>query len=394
MTEPVLSVKNISVVKGGRAVLRVPTLSVARGEFIAVTGPNGAGKSTLLKALALLETPVAGEISLNGQPVRNSQDRLKARRRTAMVFQDPLLLRGKVLDNVGLGLKLRGVPKGARIEKSGKWLTKLNIAHLADRDVRTLSGGEAQRVSLARAMVLEPDVLFLDEPFTYLDTPTRAALVGELKEILAEAGTTAIMVTHDLNDIPYLADRMIVMMQGVIEQEGPVREVLDRPRNRDVAGFLGVENIWPGLLVPCDNSYGIFTAEDGVPLLVMAPGTGRGGERDNPKQAAAAGNTMGNRRVTACIRPEHIMVMPPATSGTDRCADRTAGILPEISRLNTLEGRIKAVFPYGYYYRIKVIAGFAMTVLVPAVNFRQTPKCGDKLCLFLPPEKIHVMAVS
>ncbi len=369
----VVSVQNLSVIKGNKEILNVPSLSVQKGEFIAVTGPNGAGKSTLLQALCLLEPAAGGEIIFNGRAVRGANEILRVRRRMAMVFQDPLLLRGTVLDNVTIGLKLRGVPKETRRKKAGYWLNKLSIAHLANRDVRTLSGGEAQRVSLARAMALEPDVLFLDEPFTYLDTPTRAALAGELKEILGETGTTTLMVTHDLSDIPYLADRLIVMMEGRIRQFGPVEQVLSHPVGREVAEFLGVENIWDGYLTGNDTGHCRFFMPEMGASLVLAPVHRKTGGPENVP-------------AVACLRPEHVMVACRDGSGL------SAGSPAGNGKTNVFNGRVEAVYPYGYHYRLKIKAGFVLTALAPAVNFPRAPKHGDSVWVFLPPEKIHVMA--
>ncbi len=364
----ILAVQNLSVVKGKRTILNVPALDVAEGEFITVLGPNGAGKSTLLKACSFLEPSAGGEMTFRGQRVRSARERLEARRRMAMVFQDPLLLRGTVLANVTVGLKLRGIGKETALNRAGHWLAKLRIEHLAGRDVRNISSGEAQRVSLARAMALEPDILFLDEPFTYLDMPTKAALVSELKDILRETGTTVFMVTHDLSDLPFLADRVLVLMEGEIKQAGPVEQVLSFPNSREMAEFLGIENIWPGYLQSDGNGWGRFTVEGGEPLAV-APATA--------ERSAA----FHNAPVLACIRPEHVLVDQPGRSGES--AGNTGP--------NRLTGRIEAVYPYGYFYRLKIQAGFGVTALAAAASFPQPPKPGETISVLLPPEKIQVI---
>lgn len=370
MKDIILTAKNLTVVKSKREILRVKEVDVRKGDFLAITGPNGAGKSTLLKALAFLES-AKGDITFNGDLVRGSFGALRARRKMAMVFQDPLLLSGTPLDNVTIGLKLRGIDKGIREKRAEHWLQKLNVDHLASRDVRTLSGGEAQRVSLARAMALEPDVLFLDEPFTYLDVPTKATLVSELKEILLETGTTTLMVTHDLSDVPFLADRMLVLIEGAVRQAGSVNEVLSHPTSRQVAEFLGVENIWPGQLKKDDNGSWLFCAE----TIKNCSTNYAKGNCLKPAFGSEAFSKDG-KSVLACIRPENLLVYTkePSESGE-----------------NLLTGTLEAVYPYGYYYRLKIDCGLRVTALAPTVQFQQLPKLGDRLWIELPQDKIHII---
>ncbi|HEY8347920.1 MAG TPA: ATP-binding cassette domain-containing protein [Symbiobacteriaceae bacterium] len=224
----VLEVEDLKVYRGKRLVLDVPSLAVEEGEVLAVIGPNGAGKSTLLEALALL-TPASMTYRFGGRTVRLPDEALALRRQMAVVFQRPLLLDGTVFDNVALGLRLRRVPEAEVRQRVNTWLERFGVAHLARRHSWTLSGGEAQRVSLARALVLQPRVLFLDEPFGPLDVLTRSAILQDLRAILRSAGVTALFVTHDFTEIPPMADRVAVLMEGRIRQTGTPREVFARP---------------------------------------------------------------------------------------------------------------------------------------------------------------------
>lgn len=217
----ILEGKNISLKKGGKEILYVEHFAIHKGEIIAVVGPNGAGKSTFLQVLALLQQPTTGEVLFNGIVV-NKANSLTYRRRMAVVFQEPLLLNTTVFNNVSQGLKLRGYNKKEIPAKVDIWLEKLGIAHLAQRMPRFLSGGEAQRVNIARAMVLDPEVLFLDEPFTALDFPTRTSLLKEIGNILKETRATAFFVTHDYTEIPYITNTAIVMGEGKIRKRGDV----------------------------------------------------------------------------------------------------------------------------------------------------------------------------
>ena len=178
MTGAILEIGGVTVAHGGRAVLQIDRLAVRRGEILAIIGPNGSGKSTLLRIMGLLDRPARGEVRLDGRAIDWGRGLLTSRRRFASVFQEPLLADTTVERNVALGLTLRGVPAGEARRRAGHWIARFGIAPLAGRQARTLSGGEAQRTSLARAFAIEPDVLLLDEPFSALDPATREDLLA------------------------------------------------------------------------------------------------------------------------------------------------------------------------------------------------------------------------
>ena len=238
LAEPLIELRDIVVRRGRRTVLDVPTLAVRRGEIMTVIGPNGAGKSTLAGTLALLERPAAGTVLLGGRPVDWGRGLLAARRRLAMVFQEPLLLDMTVAENVATGLRLRGIPRADRETRVAHWLERLGIAHLARRSARALSGGEAQRTSLARALVLEPELLVLDEPFAALDPPTREALAVDLVPVLRERRTTTVLVTHDRDEAFGIGDRVAVILAGRIAQLDVPEAVLRQPANEEIARFV------------------------------------------------------------------------------------------------------------------------------------------------------------
>ena len=244
---PALAMRDVRVVRGRRAVLRLDALEVAAGETLAVLGPNGAGKSTLLLTAALLLDPEAGEVRLFGR-APSEAGRTALRRQTATVFQDAALLDMPALQNVQTALALHGVPRGDRRERAMHWLGRLGVAHLAAARPHALSGGEAQRVSLARAFAVQPRLLFLDEPFASLDYATRATLVGEVRTLLADEGVTALLATHDHSEAELLARRALVLVDGVPAQLGPVEEVFRRPASLEVARFFGYSVLSAALL--------------------------------------------------------------------------------------------------------------------------------------------------
>jgi tungstate transport system ATP-binding protein len=193
----------------------LPKLDVAAGEVIAIMGANGAGKSTLLHVAALLRRPQTGEVWITGECATPRTSR-RLRRSTAMVLQEPLLFDVSVLANAASGLRFRGERRQEAERRAGRWLAQFGVGHLAALNSRTLSGREAQRVSLARAFAVEPKLLLLDEPFAALDPTTREALVPELAARLHETQTTAVIVTHDASDAVALADRLLVLVHGQI----------------------------------------------------------------------------------------------------------------------------------------------------------------------------------
>jgi ABC-type sulfate/molybdate transport systems ATPase subunit len=244
----VIGLRDVEVVAGGRAILALEALDVAEGETLAVLGANGAGKSTLLRVAGGLLRPDRGELLLDGRPA--SAD--AARRASAAVLQRPLLRRAAtVRANVETGLRFAGVPRDERRRRAGEWMERLGLTGLAGRRAATLSGGEAQRVSLARALVLGPRLLLLDEPFSALDAPTRAELLADLRDLLEVTATATLFVTHDRHEAAAVADRVAILHAGALRQLGPPGAVLDHPADADCARLLGFENVLPaGLAGP------------------------------------------------------------------------------------------------------------------------------------------------
>jgi len=237
---PLLGLRDIAVVAGGRTILGLDHLALARGETLCVLGANGAGKSTLLRVAGGLRTPERGELLLDGLPATGPQVRAV----TAAVLQRPLLRRGaSTRANVETGLRFARVPRAERIRRTDEWLARLDLAGLAEQRASTLSGGEAQRVSIARALVLAPRILLLDEPFSALDAPTRAELLVDLREVLGSIGAAALLVTHDRHEAAAIADRVAILHAGELRQLGPAAAVLDHPADADCARLLGFENL-------------------------------------------------------------------------------------------------------------------------------------------------------
>jgi tungstate transport system ATP-binding protein len=337
VTTPVLEAMDVEVRYDGQVVLAVPALDVRPGEVLAVIGPNGAGKSTLLRVLALLMRPLRGTVRLHGAAPETEAERLAWRRRMACVFQEPHLCRGTVLYNARLACRLRGVAPPDADRRARDWLGRLGIAALADRPVDRLSGGEAQRTSLARAFAAMPEILFLDEPFAALDAPTREGLLDDLGRLLGATETTTVLVTHDRAEALRLGDRVAVLLDGWLAQVGPPAAVFGAPASEAVARFVGVENLLPGSVVAVTD--GLAEVDVGAARLTVAT-TARPGER-----------------VLVGCRPEDLTLAPASAGGPT-------------SAQNRLAGRVVGLAPLGPLWRVGLDCGVSLTALVtrPAVE--------------------------
>jgi tungstate transport system ATP-binding protein len=323
-----LEVQNIEVRRGGVRVLEVPQFSLRQAEVVCLVGPNGSGKSTLLLTLCSLLERQAGELVFKSQPVADRRSILDFRRNTATVFQEPLLFDTTVYDNVASGLKIRGLPRQEIRRRVEQNLERFHISHLATRAARKLSGGEAQRTSLARAFATEPEILFLDEPFSALDPPTRESLIDDLDHIFKETGIAVVMASHDQTEALRLADTMAVMQQGRLAQMGPPADVMNFPADAFVASFVGMGTVLKGRVVQ---------VHQGTVSVRVA------GELIECVGDAAAGQP-----VLLCIRPENVILALPG--GQDCTSVR-----------NCFSGTITRLIPLGHFFKVNLDCGFFLS---------------------------------
>jgi tungstate transport system ATP-binding protein len=330
MAETILSVKDLLVRHSSQNVLQVDSLEIQEGEVLAVIGPNGAGKSTLLLVLARLLDPQGGQVYFRGKPILQ-EDELTYRRRIALVLQEPLLLHQSVFDNVAAGLKFRGIPRHVIKQRTDEWLERLEISHLSNRPANHLSGGEAQRTSLARAFALQPELLLLDEPFSALDAPTRSRLLQDLHTLLSQTSITTVFITHDLDEALLLGNRVAVLLGGVLRQVGQPQDVFNAPSDGDVAAFVGVETVIEGIVIASQNGQ-VTVDSNGVHL-------------------EAVGDSTSGTRVWFCLRPEDITLSIPE------------GRMITSAR-NHLNGRIMRMTPSGPLVRVVVDCGVPIVALI------------------------------
>jgi ABC-type sulfate/molybdate transport systems ATPase subunit len=262
----VLSVAGVRHRRGDREVLRVDRLDVAAGERLGLLGLNGAGKTSLLRLLAAIDQPTVGEIRVDDVPTSRGDAAL--RRRLAYAPQRPVLLSTTVRHNVELPLRYRRAPRATRQTVAVAALARLGVEHLADRPAHSLSGGEAQRVSLARALACEPDALLLDEPAAGLDTPTRAGFFADVQRAIADRATTVVLVSHRAEEVLALADRIAVLVAGELRQVASAHDLVTHPADAAVSRLVGYENV---IDIDIDDDGNVVAA--GHPTgLTAAPG--------------------------------------------------------------------------------------------------------------------------
>lgn len=286
--------------KGGFS-LSVDSIEAPAGETLALLGPSGSGKTTLMHLLGLLERPDAGSVMLGGRQVE-AGDR-EARLAMAAVFQRPYLFRGTVAANVAYGLVMRGVPRQKRKARIDAALERVGLGGYGARGAHQLSGGEAQRVSLARALVLEPRVLLLDEPLASLDAVTKRRLAEEFAGIIHDSDATVVWVTHDQDEALMVADHIAIVNEGKVAAHGTADLIMALPTDEWTAAFLGMEPPQHGTVVE---------AADGLVRIAVESGI-----------VEAVGDAVVGEPVALSVRPEDVLLFEsgielPATTARNR----------------------------------------------------------------------------
>ena len=295
------------------------SLTIEQGELVVLLGPSGCGKTTTLRMIAGFVPVTSGRIRLGGRDVTSLPPQ---RRNTGLVFQGYALFPHlTAAENIAFGLQMRGLSDAVVREKVGSALRLVRLDDLGDRLPRQLSGGQQQRVALARALVIEPDALLLDEPLSNLDAKLREEVRVEIRQLQRALGLTTVMVTHDQDEALAMADRLVVMSAGAIQQIGTQRDLYEHPSNRFVAGFVGRTNFLSGQLV----APGVFRSDGGLTLRYDGRSAPAGG-------SAAAARSSDARRALA-LRPERLNL---GASADPARSNRVAGTVEFASYLGAI----------------------------------------------------------
>jgi len=305
MTDIAVDLKGVTLTYGAFVAVKDVDLKIDKGSFVTLLGPSGCGKTTILRSIAGLVTPTSGEIVVAGRLIN---DVPIYKRNIGLVFQNYALFPHKsVADNIAFGLKYRDVPKADIERKVKRALDMVRLPGVEKKLPSQLSGGQQQRIALARAIVIEPDVLLLDEPLSALDAHLREEMRTELKIIQREVGITTIFVTHDQEEALAMSDRIVVMNHGLIEQNGTPEDVYRTPATKFVASFLGQSNLMTGTVVQAGNGSARITLDNGASIEAKAPASAKAGSK-----------------VTVILRAQRLEVGKKAANGANKLKGRIA----------------------------------------------------------------------
>jgi ABC-type Fe3+/spermidine/putrescine transport system ATPase subunit len=356
-----LQVSGISKSFAGTPVLRDVSFKVDEGDVICLLGPSGCGKTTLLRIVAGLETADLGQVTLDGRPL----DQVPVHRRGfGLMFQDYALFPHKdVSDNVAFGLRMQNLPRPQVEARVAEMLSLVGLAGYEGRRVYDLSGGEQQRVALARSLAPGPSLLMLDEPLGSLDRALREELMNELRAILKQVGVTSIYVTHDQQEAFAVADRLIIINRGRMVQQGTPQAIYWRPASPWVSRFLGLTNLIRGRVAALE------TGPDRRPVPVVDTPLGRLVLQD-------AGQVTVGHEINVLIRPE---------------AARLAAECPDEGDVG-IEGIVRECSFRGGHYRLVIRHGAGLDLAFELVSSSlHLPEPGDPIALALRPEAFGVL---
>lgn len=335
-------------------VLKNINLQVKKGTSTALVGPTGSGKTVMLRLIDLLEKPSSGTVYFEGTDANESSNtRLSIRRQIGMVFQKPLAFKASVYDNIAYGLKVRGRKEnmGGKIKEL---LELIGLQGYENRNALKLSGGETQRLALARAMITDPKLLLLDEPTANLDPISKKKLEELILKINRESETTVIMTTHDLLQGQKLADRMVILHNGQILQSGTPDQIFKTPKNRFVADFVGIENIMSG---------NIEESSDGLAKI-------------NTDSITVFAVTEKEGEVHFSIRPDEITISREKVQTSAR---------------NTIQGKVNEIIDTGSLIKLLVDTGELFTVFITRESLNELNiSIGTSIWLYFKASAVHV----
>jgi tungstate transport system ATP-binding protein len=360
MRDILVTIRDLRLDIKGSTVLNIRQLEIERKAILVLYGPNGAGKSTLLRVLSLVEKPHHGEVRFLGRDRAATFKSLDLRRKIALLLQQPTLFDTTVRNNICYGMKVRGMRRTVIDERVAQIAETLKIEHLLSRNARELSGGESHRVSLARALIIEPELLLLDEPLSSLDLPSREGFWEELRDIIKSRFITAVYVTHDRIEAQAIGDRIAIIDGGEILQEGPLGEVFNNPLSEKVASLVGIDAMTPGRVVAFAEN--VLYVQIGQTIIRSARSEGLLGD------------------VLVCVRPERVLLH------REKYEEYRGAI-------NDLRGKITSINSLGPLCRIHIDAGIRLNAYITSGAFDEMVlKEGEEIYAYFPASATHVIS--
>jgi ABC-type sugar transport system ATPase subunit len=327
-----LEIQNLTKIYEGEKVIDNINLKLEKGTTLGLIGPTGCGKTTLLRIIDLLEKPSSGQIFLDGVDISNSKiEPKKIRRRIGMVFQKPIVFKGTVYDNIRYGLKVRDEDEESYEKEISKLLDSLGLTGYENREASTLSGGETQRIALARALITDPDLLLLDEPTANLDPLSTEKIENLIVELSRKEQTTTIMATHNLIQGQKLSDQIAILNKKIF-QIGTPEEVFLKPVHKFVAEFVGVKNVKKGMAKIIEPDLTLININD-LAIYSTSPLEGE---------------------VYVSIRPEDITI---------------SNVKVQTSALNEFKGIIKEIVDNGGLINLKIDVGEDFIIYMTRKSF-------------------------
>lgn len=339
---------------GNLHVLKDINAQIKKGTSTALVGPTGSGKTVLLRLIDLLEQPSSGIVYFEGIDANESdKTRLEIRRQIGIVFQKPLAFKASVYDNIAYGLKIRG-KKENMDEKIKDLLELIGLSGYTKRNALKLSGGETQRLALARAMITEPELLLLDEPTANLDPISKKKLEELILKINRESETTIILTTHDLLQGQKLADSMIILNNGQILQSGSPEKVFRNPRSKFVADFIGIENVMSGEIEDCSDGL-VKIKTDSITVFTLTEKKGK---------------------VNFTVRPDEITISREKVQTSAR---------------NKVQGKVTEIIDTGSLVKLLVDTGELFTVFITRESLNELNiSIGTNVWLYFKASAVHV----
>lgn len=358
-----VKVSNLQVAYSGNVAVKDVSLTIHDGESVVLLGQSGCGKTTTMRSIAGLETPTLGKITIGDKTVFDGERGKLVpayKRNVGMVFQSYAVWPHKtVLENVAFPLKMRGLSKREQRSVASDVLDSVGLGHLGHRGASMLSGGQMQRVALARSLAMSPSVLLLDEPLSNLDSRLRDDLRIELRRLQVERGLTTLYVTHDQHEALALADRIAIMQDGCITQFGSPSEIYGLPANASIASFLGVTNV--------------FSVDQRTDARRV--------KLSDYEIVLQSVGTIPTDRASACIRPENIEVTP---SGSVRTGNDQVNVFPGTLDVAVYQGSTVRC-------RVSLASGLILDAVCPVSSIAAIGP-GSAVDVHIDPEDIMLLA--